>query len=812
MIPLGSIFPSLFSSWVFGNFVNDGNRSFELRFSVVEIEPQDDSVQVEGLTGINLPCNAMESTTSTFFNQYASWSTGAIPRGLINLGNTCFMNAVIQCLATTPLLQAYIIGTEHRQEFISLHSPAASRKTTTQPASNSLICTLRELFVGMHPRGQGIANDERSLSPAKVLGALSTHSPHMFDGTQQDAQEFLVCLLGFLGDTLKRRPTHTQNGESHILSPRSHTVLTNLFKPKDDKSTTDKLSSQLCVGDSNGRHDRVVATEWWVSHIVHEPSVTNILFSGQFKSALICTRCTHQSARFEPFSSLQLPLIEDNTNFQASNEGQRYLVVIIHFAESSRNSVGARGPVRAVVQINDHSTVGDVITRLTTFRSKPGSCEYIVGRFEEYTIQNLLVSDRTEDQIEDQTPASALPSPMHAFEAFNITGSGDDTVTPTSESTKVYVRFVHRQSFLVPFYCTTPTRQALCGSPFVCSSICGALTGQALHQMVLRRFLCGHNSRSKPRSSNTNSFKRQTEGSAHHYAPTFSLRRVRDDGIACSRCHWGTGCRGCLIPPTATAAELLDLENCATISIDWDTQLHPQYPSAFWWLQSYPTRDHSSYIHYLRTKTHPLTKSLQSLCSTEHLDASCSQCQQSTPHTKQLSLWSLPPVLVLQLKRFELCTTNGNYQWRKLCHDVDFPVRGLDLRDLLSPIDGGHDDSEPCTDRCFVDALDPRVRLGIEYLQNELNIPLSSASRSCTKYDLYAVVNHCGRGISSGHYTAHIRRPDESRWWLADDTVVTPLREDELSPSATAYLLFYVRQDIASGATELSDLFPTESD
>ncbi|KAE9347324.1 hypothetical protein PF008_g7861 [Phytophthora fragariae] len=201
--------------------------------------------------------------------------------------------------------------------------------------------------------------------------------------------------------------------------------------------------------------------------------------------------------------------------------------------------------------------------------------------------------------------------------------------------------------------------------------------------------------------------------------------------------------------------------------------------------------------------------SLQSLCSTEHLDASCSQCQYSTPHTKQLSLWSLPPLLVLQLKRFELSTSHGTYQWKKLSHSIDFPVHGLDLRGLLSPIDGGHDDSEPCTDRCFIDALDPRVRRGIEYLQNELNIPLSSASRSCTKYDLYAVVNHCGRGISSGHYTAHIRRPDETCWWLADDTVVTPLSEDELSPSTTAYLLFYVRQDVASGATELSDLFPT---
>uniref|UniRef100_H3GFG8 USP domain-containing protein n=1 Tax=Phytophthora ramorum TaxID=164328 RepID=H3GFG8_PHYRM len=104
--------------------------------------------------------------------------------------------------------------------------------------------------------------------------------------------------------------------------------------------------------------------------------------------------------------------------------------------------------------------------------------------------------------------------------------------------------------------------------------------------------------------------------------------------------------------------------------------------------------------------------------------------------------------------------------------------------------------------------MDPRVRRGMDFLQNELDIPLTSASRSCTKYDLYAVVHHSGSGLSSGHYTAHIRRPDETCWWLADDASVSPLSEDEVSPSSTAYLLFYVRQDVASGATELGDLFP----
>lgn len=46
-------------------------------------------------------------------------------------------------------------------------------------------------------------------------------------------------------------------------------------------------------------------------------------------------------------------------------------------------------------------------------------------------------------------------------------------------------------------------------------------------------------------------------------------------------------------------------------------------------------------------------------------------------------------MLVLQLKRFELSTNNGNYQWKKLSHNVDFPVRDLDLRDLLSPSTAG---------------------------------------------------------------------------------------------------------------------------
>ncbi|KAG7385819.1 Ubiquitin carboxyl-terminal hydrolase 32 [Phytophthora pseudosyringae] len=788
--PLGTLLLSVCPSWALENIAVRGKLAFELQFSVLEVGKVQEA---EGREPPNpeLSLDAAKWGQQQLLQQLQR-TVAEVPRGLANLGNTCFMNSVLQCLAATPMLKAHIIR-EHR--------------TSIQPVKKLLPEILRDLFIEMSGLKRPDTDSSTGVSPTDLLKTFTALSPHLSDGNQQDAQEFLVCLLSHLSSAVKRDPN--QSGDSMILSPRSHAWLATLFQRKDN-GTHGNVSLQFCAEDSNGRHDRLVATEWWVAHLVSEPSFVNILFCGQFKSVLVCDRCTHESARFEPFSSLQLPFEENCTTDVPTTSDQHDLVVIVHFVESAKTATGTRGPVRMVVKMNDSSTVADVLAQLPITQTQFSSRRYIIGNPEQFTIQNLLVTDRVEDQLEDKTPASALPTPMHAFELLTLSSSGDDTANPTTDSTPLYLRFVHRQSFLVPFYCTTPTRQALCGSPFVCSSTMGALTGQALYHMVFQQFLFGRSAQST-RSSSADKTKPPTKTATHHYAPAFVLRRVRDDGIACCRCHWSTRCRGCQISPTATAAELLDLENCETLAIDWDLHLHPQDQTAFWWLQSHPTRDHSSYTHYRRTRVHPLQQSLRSLCSTEHLDASCSHCQrESSPHTKQLSLWSLPPILVLQLKRFELSAINGNnYQWKKLRHSVDFPVHDLDLRDFVAPIDGAHTDSQPCTDRCSVDALDPRVRRGVDFLQNELRFPLSSASRSCTKFDLYAVVNHSGHGIGSGHYTAQFRRPDESCWWGADDTVVTRVSHDDLAPSSTAYLLFYVRQDVAAGVTELSDLFPT---
>jgi hypothetical protein len=61
-----------------------------------------------------------------------------------------------------------------------------------------------------------------------------------------------------------------------------------------------------CKPDSNGRPDAEVAQEWWKNHLFREFSVIVALFSGQYKSVLTCEETGFESARFEPFTCLQV--------------------------------------------------------------------------------------------------------------------------------------------------------------------------------------------------------------------------------------------------------------------------------------------------------------------------------------------------------------------------------------------------------------------------------------------------------------------------------------------------------------------------
>eukprot|EP00484_Ammonia_sp_Unknown_P020975 CAMPEP_0197031480 /NCGR_PEP_ID=MMETSP1384-20130603/10476_1 /TAXON_ID=29189 /ORGANISM="Ammonia sp." /LENGTH=986 /DNA_ID=CAMNT_0042461013 /DNA_START=30 /DNA_END=2990 /DNA_ORIENTATION=+ len=101
-------------------------------------------------------------------------STNEVGAGLRNLGNSCFMNATLQCLCYTAPFQNYIASDEHRKR--------------CRTGGFCIFCELQKLMPTML-QNQGTA------VPQTVFRNLGLLSKKLRPGRQEDAQEFLRFLM-----------------------------------------------------------------------------------------------------------------------------------------------------------------------------------------------------------------------------------------------------------------------------------------------------------------------------------------------------------------------------------------------------------------------------------------------------------------------------------------------------------------------------------------------------------------------------------------------------------------------------------------
>jgi hypothetical protein len=139
---------------------------------------------------------------------------------------------------------------------------------------------------------------------------------------------------------------------------------------------------------------------------------------------------------------------------------------------------------------------------------------------------------------------------------------------------------------------------------------------------------------------------------------------------------------------------------------------------------------HDSYTHPENQEI-TLADCLEELTKTEQLGISdvwyCPRCQQHCQATKQIQLWSLPNILILQLKRFA--------KRSKIDKLVSFPIHGLDLSAWVG--------ERASADNCI--------------------------------YDLFAVDEHWGDRMSTGHYSAYAKNQSDGAWYHYQDSVVSPV-------------------------------------
>jgi len=198
--------------------------------------------------------------------------------GLVNMGNTCFMNAGLQCLSHIEPISAYFLTGKYAEEL----NPSNPFGTGGHLAKG--FAKLQEMLWQKR---------SRTHSPSQLYGTLSKFARHLFrDSDQQDAQELLAYLLDGLHEDLNlvqvERKDHRKK-ES---------------EPKVDSDEEDERMAQL----EREKGEEYVAALTWMKHLMRHKSVLVDLFQGQLRSRLTCNTCGHQSKTFDPYLYIALPV------------------------------------------------------------------------------------------------------------------------------------------------------------------------------------------------------------------------------------------------------------------------------------------------------------------------------------------------------------------------------------------------------------------------------------------------------------------------------------------------------------------------
>ncbi|XP_022851230.1 ubiquitin carboxyl-terminal hydrolase 27 isoform X3 [Olea europaea var. sylvestris] len=190
----------------------------------------------------------------------------AVP-GLQNFGNNCFLNVILQALASCSSFRKYLEKTVEEFKF-------SSDRVESTPLVNALSSLMEELGTVRHGRAV--------LSPRKLMLAMDNYFPSFNLTSQQDAEEAFSHLLSSLREELSEQYVPDRSYLADLTSPHHRIRI---------------------VNSSNGW------SEWqrWL-HSFLGP------FDGIVGSILVCQSCSIQiSLDFQLFHSLHLsPPISHN--------------------------------------------------------------------------------------------------------------------------------------------------------------------------------------------------------------------------------------------------------------------------------------------------------------------------------------------------------------------------------------------------------------------------------------------------------------------------------------------------------------------
>ncbi|XP_065372250.1 ubiquitin carboxyl-terminal hydrolase 12 [Calliphora vicina] len=213
--------------------------------------------------------------------------------GLVNFGNTCYSNSVLQALYFCKPFRDKVL----------------EYKAKNKRPKETLLSCLADLFYNIATQKKKVG----SIAPKKFIARLRKEKEEFDNYMQQDAHEFLNFLINHINEIILAERNANKNGSAAGTAAIKSTSTTSTSTTASNSSTNGTCSQS--TGSINGIGIGITdaSTPTQTNSANTEPTWVHEIFQGTLTSETRCLNCETVSSKDEHFFDLQVD-VDQNTS------------------------------------------------------------------------------------------------------------------------------------------------------------------------------------------------------------------------------------------------------------------------------------------------------------------------------------------------------------------------------------------------------------------------------------------------------------------------------------------------------------------